>query len=303
MGLKNLLQKHSYVWLSLVVVVTWGLVPALAKLGDLPGGLTTLYVNWFAVAGILIIMSLNGSIWELKRAVPYRKLILIGLVWPFVYSILYFNSVHIGSPALTTIANYFWPVFYLFLASLFFGKRFLVESWLVVIVAVVAVAVPLLLEGGLNLIILPLILGLGAAASQAWFNLATEKPAADPWVTTLVIEIVTAIGSTIYVLFFEQLVVPSLTTLGYLGIIGVFSNGIGFWAFQRSGNESNKLGERANISRLMILCLTPLIQVVLLPILGVELVKPARWIGVVLISLGLVGYHLLSTKRESENNK
>ncbi len=118
----------------------------------------------------------------------------------------------------------------------------------------------------------------------------------NAWLVTFVIEVVTAIGASIYVFANEQFVVPSLEILGYMAFIGVLSNGIGFWAFLKASQESARLPETKTIF-LALMCLTPLVQVILLPILGVEVVGGARWFGSLLVTAALV-FHRLYPARE-----
>jgi len=286
-----------YIFYSILVIVLWGLVPAFAKIGNLPGGLTTFYVNWFAVVGVLVIMLFTGRTKQFNKPQPYKKLVIVGLFWPLAYSILYFTSINIGSASLTTIANYTWPILYFILASVFAGKKFSGKNWIVVVLSMLAVAIPILIGGNLKLLLLPLGLALFAALAQATYSLLTEKFNEDAWLITFVVELVTAIGSTIYVLIFEHFTIPDIKTLGYLAFIGILSNGVGFWAFLKASQESAKdTGHKTTF--LVLMCLTPLVQVVILPILGVESVSPAKMIGVVLICIALL-IHRVSPRNNS----
>ena len=279
---------------SLLVIVLWGLVPSFAKMGDMTGGLTTMYVNWFATIGVLVIMTVTGATKEFKRSQPYVKLATIGLIWPFAYSIAYFTSIDMGSGSMTTITNYFWPVFYLIVASVFSGKRFPKRSWIVVFMATLAVTIPTILQGNIRIVLLPITLGLTAALCQALFSLFSEGFKENDWLVTFVISVTTAIGATLYVILYESFVWPDTQTLFYMAFIGVLSNGIGFWAFLKAGKVSAE--ENHKTLFLVLMCLTPLAQVVLLPILGVESVSSEKWIGVVLITGALMAYRLYPTK-------
>jgi drug/metabolite transporter (DMT)-like permease len=223
--------------------------------------------------------------------------VIVGLVWPLLYSILYFTSINIGSASLTTIANYTWPIFYFILASLFANKRFSGRNWIVILLGILAVAIPILLDGNIKLLLLPLGLALAAALAQSAYSLLTEKFNEDAWLITFVVELVTAIGSVIYVLIFEHFTVPDLKTLGCLAFLGVLSNGVGFWAFLKASQESaNNTNHKTTF--LVLMCLTPIVQVVLLPLFGVESISTVKWIGVVLISIALL-IHRISSQKES----
>lgn len=292
-------MKDKYgttIFYSLIVVISWGLVPGLAKMGSLSTGLTTMYVNWFAVFCLGFLLIVKGRIKEFKKPKPYGKYLLIGLLWPLAYSIAYFGAIDLGGACLTTITNYVWPAIFLSIGS-FWGKKFTGQSWFVVIIAISAVAIPILLEGSLILLVFPIVLGLTAATAQACYSFITENVSEDPLLITFIIEVVTALGATLYVMILEKFVVPNIVTLGYLSIIGVISNGIGFWAFLKAGQVSNT--ERTKTLFLLLMCLTPIIQVVILPLLRVEEVTFERWVGVALIALALLLYRLPLSKKPS----
>jgi drug/metabolite transporter (DMT)-like permease len=287
-------DSHGYIHYSLAVVALWGLVPCLAKLGNLPGGLTTMYVNWFGLAGVLVIMLVNGSIKELARPQAYKRLVGIAMVWPLTYSVLYFGSIEKGSASLTTIANYLWPVFYLGIAFFLARKKFQGWSWLVVSLGVAGVIVPTLLADRVSLILFPLMLGIGAALCQAFFSFASEKAKENDWLITFINHLVTAVGSTIYVLLFERMVVPDLQTLGYLAYMGILAGSFGFWAFLKASKDVPT--PEAKTASLTLMCLTPLVQVFTLSILRAEAVSNAKWIGVFLMASAFALFRYYSGK-------
>lgn len=282
---------------SLLVIVLWGLVPSFAKMGDMTGGLTTMYVNWFATIGVLAIMAVTGATKEFKHSQPYLKLVGIGLIWPFAYSIAYFTSIDIGSGSMTTITNYSWPVFYLIVAAVIFKKQFSVQNWVVVFMATLAVVIPTVLQGNVQIAMKAVALGLFAALCQALFSLISEGLKENDWLVTFVISAVTAIGSTIYVAFYEKFVLPDMQTLFCVAFIGILSNGIGFWAFLKASKVSEE--ENHKTLFLILMCMTPIAQVILLPILGVEKPSVAMWVAVVTMAGALFVHRLYQRKLTS----
>ncbi len=283
---------------SLLVIVLWGLVPSFAKMGNMTGGLTTMYVNWFATFGVLAIMAVTGATKEFKRSQPYLKLVGIGLIWPFAYSIAYFTSIDIGSGSMTTITNYSWPVFYLIVAALIFKKRFSVQNWVVVFLATLAVIIPAILSGNVKIAIGAVALGLFAALCQALFSLIGENLEENAWLITFVISTVTAVGSTVYVMLYEKFVLPDIQTLLCFGFIGVLSNGIGFWAFLCGSKVSDIENHKPLF--LILMCMTPIAQVVLLTILGIEKPSLGMWIAVATIAGALCVHSLYQYKLKSK---
>lgn len=300
--LKILYKKYEYVWLSLIVVITWGLVPLFAKIGNLPGGQTTMWVNWFGVLGVLTIMAMFGKLGEIKKGLPYGKFVALGLIWPLAYSITYFNAIKIGGPSLATIANYTWPAFaMLFSYSILKSKKSL-KDWTVVFLAILGVAIPVVLEGNLKILIFPLILGVFAAGTQAYFNVRTGSfPDSWAWVLTLVVQLVTAVGATVYSILFETMVIPSISTFGYLAFLGIISGSIGFWAFISAGGVAHKSGGNNEVVFYILMCLTPFAQVLalLIPFWHVESVSPLRWIGVILVASCFLVYKILTKEKNN----
>lgn len=293
--------KYNYVIYAFLVIIAWGAVPSFAKLGNLPGGVTTVYVNWFAVIGLLPIMLLNGSIKEFKKPQPYKKIVLWGTIWPLAYSICYFTSVDKLGGSITTILNYVWPFFFLVLATLLKGKRYSVKSWAFVSLSIVGVLIAKVAavdtKVGLSLSIFWFV-GLGAALAQALYSVLTDGSAdIDAWLITMVVEIVTAVGATIYSVSVikDWVWVWDPTKLFYLSFLGVISNGLGFWAFLR-GNQVTSKNDNSKTIWLVLMCMVPFVQVLLLPVLRVESVPLSRWVAVGIVTLALIGYRVTKNK-------
>lgn len=117
--------NYRYIWLLLIAVTSWGVVPGFAKLGNLGGDITTFYVNWVAVFAVAAIITITGQWQKIRNYTSKQYLIMValGIAWPLVYSVAYFESVNVGGPALTTILNYSWPLFALFFAHLISRKK------------------------------------------------------------------------------------------------------------------------------------------------------------------------------------
>jgi len=287
--------RDNYIFYSLLVLTTWGVVPALAKIGGLPGGQTTMWVNTFGVIGVFIFMLIDRSFKfsEFKANVNYRNIILLGTVWPLMYSIAYFTSIDKGTSSMTIITNYTWPVFFL-LFSILAGRAVSKFNWIVVLLAFAGVATPFILEHEVRFFVGPILLGLTAAACQAVYSLASEYIKANDWVTILVVQAVTAAGALIYAFLFEVMVTPSLYSIYIAIILGVFSGSLGFYAFTKAGKLSAIAGAKPVFLSLM--SLIPFIQMIVIPLLKVESVPVTRWIGVILVVIALLVYRLADSK-------
>lgn len=290
---------RTLIFQILLVLVLWGIVPGFAKLGNLPGDVTTLYVNWIAVVAVGTIITVLG-LWQ--KVLSYRRreyLIMVGLgiVWPLIYSVSYFESINQGGPALATILNYTWPAFYLVIVWLLTGRKFELRSIFSIGLSIAAITITQLLQAReLSFALMPVLLGLVAAFSQGLYTAATDEKWStfDPWVMTFVVEIVTSIGVTILVLFRGSDLTVSSTTLFYLAVIGALSNGVGFWAFLASNRLSAQISEFWKSTWLVAMCLVPVVQVIFLPLVGIE-VSYYNWIGMILV-VGALFIHRFGAK-------
>src|SRR3989344_1974632 len=262
----------KYLLTILFVAVAWGVVPGLAQLGGLGGDVTTLYVNWIAVITLAVILTVRKE-WQVFRTYKlkdYRKLVGLGIVWPFIYSVTYFQSVKELGAGFTTVLNYTWPLFFILISMIVYKKdsEFLSKSAYKYIIPVLLVmaAVPVYMYDGTSFLFAwPIVFGLVAAVTQAIFSFFSgEKPKLDregasknllsfseynPWTLTFIVEVVTAVLVTVVVALSGNFVIPSLQTLGYLTLIGAVSNGIAFSYFVQGSALSAKMAEGKSYKR------------------------------------------------------
>lgn len=288
-SLKNWIESHwvGLFLIALVVLISWGSVPALAKLGDLPGGLTTFYVNWFAVVALGVILTLTKKwpiLWTYSKS-DWLKITGLGVVWPFIYSVSYFSAIKYGSGTTATILNYTWPIFFLLLSWLFYRAKISIASVISVFLSVTSVVVCTLYGGvgGVVITKVALICGIIAAITQAAYSLFGGRLRHDPLVVTFVVEVVTAVLSTVYVLFVEHsLVLPGMETIFYLAILGVISNGFGFWFFLWGNQISENSPKSGRFGFLILLSLTPFFQVLVLWLVKAEPISLGSFVSAAL---------------------
>lgn len=299
MLLKNLLKKYDYILKAFGVIISWGLVPLFAKIGNLPGGQTTMWVDSIGAIGVFLIMLISGKIHMIKKNLPYGKFLLFGLVWPLTYSVLYFNADKLGGPSLLTITNYTWPAFAMVVAYLLLNKKRKWIDWAVILLAIGGVIYTAVTGTNLKILMVPIVLGILAAAAQAIFNVLTStEPPDQAWVLTLVIQMVGGIGGLIYTLLFEttHIPIPSLNIFTYLVFLGLVSGSFGFWAFVSGMQSAHNLGDKKEIMFYILLCLVPIVQVLvlMLPFWHTETVSNARLIGVAMVFLSLLIFQISS---------
>ncbi len=300
---ENMANSDNYVIPAILVILTWGLVPTLAKQGNMPGDLTTFWVNLFAAPAVALLITAqvntSWSMFSSFKAGDYLTLTGIGLIWPLLYSITYFQSVKESGGTWTVILNYLWPIFALAWAFLLSNKQPNVGSVITVAVAVLAVFIARRntenTKRERNLTLLGLALGITAAVTQGFSSAAPDKWKYDAWAMTLVVEVVTVIGITIFVLLRKSFKVPSFTTMLSMCFVGAISNGIGFWAFLEGNQASARLGTVDTCYWLAALCSIPVVQAIALAKLGKEKVKKKHWFAVILLAANLMIHKLIHT--------
>lgn len=283
--------NYSYLGLLLIALLSWGVVPGFAKLGNLAGDVTTFYVNWVAVLAVVGIITVNKHWHKFKQYTlkQYLTMVALGITWPLVYSVAYFQTVQTAGPTLATILNYTWPLFTLIFAYLISKKSANKLSVLAVVLSAIAVGLTCYLDNhlGIGISLGALVLGLIAAATQGFYSAATDKWQFDPWIMTLVVEVVTAIGVSFLVIARGSFVIPTAETFAYLAVIGAISNGIGFWAFL-AGSQLSAKNMQSKTTWLIGMCFVPFMQVFLVVIMGAEKVSLWKWTGVAVIGVSLL---------------
>ena len=240
-----------------LLIVTWGIVPAFGKLANMPGDVTTFYVNITALIALALIISLmrykdqNGvvrSYWAKLKDYSFKDygfMVAIGVVWPLVYSLFYFQAIYEGEPVGMTILNYTWPLMVIGLAILKYGKKayYVTKAgakFIIPVILTVAAVVFYQMDATISFTGRILVMGLIAALTQALFNFIDHGY--DNWIALFVIEATTVVFIVPIMIFTTHYtMVPSWESLGLMSIIGVFGNAIGFWVFMEGRRECGEL--------------------------------------------------------------
>lgn len=280
---------------SVLVIVMWGLVPNLAKAADFPGGFTTFWVNVFSAVGVLAIMVLGGHLPQFKATYLLRRFVVLSVIWPLAYSISYFTVIKLSSGSLATLMNYMWPLFSLLLLSR--TMKIPRIGIFLTVVGFVCVAATVLIEGNISLILMPMVLGLIAPATQAYFNVTTNDERKYPgdyaWLLTFVGAVVTAVGAGLYILLMEQGQFTRGVSFGDLfplAVIGIGGNSIGFYAFLKAGQMSRTPNQK--VWFILSMFMIPFVQVLFLLIGTEPNINPIRIVGIAIVSVGLLIFKL-----------
>lgn len=303
----------------------WGVVPAFAKkalevVHDVY--LVIFYVNLTAVLFlglyITIIKKWRSFLTYKWGHVPI--MLLIGAIWPLSYSISYFHGINLTSPSMMTIINYTWPILLVPLALLLLKEQISKPKMIGVILGFLGVAVS---YGYLTTIkFFPgpslrwlLVLGLLAAFFQAFYATLDEKYKKklekdrkskkgggifDTISRVFIYEILTVAVITLIIAVTpsSHFTFPPWIPLIWLVVIGVFGNGVGFVTFTRA-MKGEKKTQAATI-----ICFTPLVQLIILLLMGVESLPRIIWI-IILISGWLIvcGYWFTSVERPAKEKR
>lgn len=297
-------EANTYLPFLLGLFLFWAVVPTFAKLGNLNGIQKTFWINWFAIPPLLVLALITRKTRRYRRY-PKLKLkslpsiVLLGLVWPFIYSVAYFESVNQGSPALTTIIGRTNILVYAPVLIFLLKKKsgFRPKDIVLMTVSVLAVAISLFKGVRWELVTtLSVILafvsafttGIYIALGEAW------KDKYNPILLTLIIEVVTAIGASIWILLSKSFVIPTGPTLWYLLFIGIFANGVAFWLYLEGLQRASRLKSSSHKVIFMIVQTGVLTfaQVLIVSLTGAEAITPAMWIGIGILVSGMVWYGL-----------
>jgi len=278
-----------------IVILMWGLVPALAKSADFSAGFTTFWVNVFSTVGVLIFMFLLGTwkeVRELKRANGLRYAG-VSVVWPLAYSLAFFSVIDMDTGSLATLLNYMWPLFALVLLWRSGKMRVPAAGAAAAVLAFFGVVITFLLEGEVKVLLPAVAVGIFAPITQAYFNVETDDEKRYPhlWLLTLIGALVTVVGSAIFILVAEngRFFDVELLDLLPLAIIGIGGNSLGFFAFVKASQLSSRSTE-AKITYLLSMFLVPFAQLLALLTGGVEDISGYRWIGVAIVAVSLLGF-------------
>jgi len=246
--------------LIVLLTVTWGIVPAFGKLANMPGDVTTFYVNITALIALVLIISFmkyEGTDGVVRRYwtklkdysfKDYGLMVAIGVVWPLVYSLLYFQAIYEGEPVGMTILNYTWPLIVIRLAILKYRKKAYYLSkagvkFIIPVILTVTAVVFYQMDATISFTARIMVMGLIAALTQALFNFIDHGY--DNWIALFVIEATTVVFIVPIMIFTTHYtMVPSWESLGLMSIIGVVGNAIGFWVFMEGRRESKGLVDK-----------------------------------------------------------
>jgi drug/metabolite transporter (DMT)-like permease len=290
-----------------LLLIFWGLVPAVSKLGKMDGIQMTFWVNIFAVATLMIIVPfVNTSTRRRKYKklgfVDYLKICSLGLVYPLLYSLLYFQAIYEGSPALTQIIGRTSILIYIPVLVYVFRIKGSLAVKDIVLMSLTVAAVLVGLSGKISLIeSVPttIVMAVFAAILNGFYNALADKwkNSYDPLIVTFIIEIVSAIGSAVLIIATNKFYIPQGTSLLYLLLIGVLANGFGFWlyleGFQKAANMQSS--SHKVVFLVFLTGILSLIQALLISISGAENISTSLWIGFFILLSGMTWYGLKKT--------
>ncbi len=285
------------------LLIFWAVVPAFSKLGNFNGLQKTFWINGFATVALLIIVAVTHLI---SKAKVQRKISLysvlqissVGIIWPFLYSILYFQSIHIGSPSITTLIGRTSILIYAPLLVFTFKMSGALTKRDIFLMIISVIAVSVALKGEINtgtIYILSLIMAFGASIANGVYTVFAEvwKSKYDSLFFTLVVEFVTFLMASIFTIATKSFVLPTGKDLFYLAFIGIFSNALAFWfflkGFQIAANMARSHKVMFLIAQSSVLTFA---QIAVVWFLKAEAISLSTIFGAIILCLGLLWYGL-----------
>lgn len=296
-------EAKAYGLYLFLLLIFWAVVPAFSKLGNFNGLQKTFWINGFAVIALLIIFAISKLVTKNKTRSSISlfsllKISLIGILWPFAYSIFYFQSIHIGSPSLTTIIGRTSILFYAPMLVYVFKKSGSLTKRDVILMIISVFSVVVAFIGKVNteaIYLVSVILAIGASITNGVYTAFAEiwKSKYNSLFFTLVVEFVTFFLSAIFTLITKSLVIPTGKDLFYLAFIGILSNGFAFWFFLKGFQIAAKIGASHKVMFLIVQSsVLTFAQIVLVGLLGAEAISISTIVGVFVLCLGLLWYGL-----------
>lgn len=296
-------EAKKYALYLFFILIFWAVVPAFSKLGNFDGIQKTFWINGFAVVALLILVVLTKLFTKRKS---YRKISLyfllqislVGIIWPFLYSILYFQSIYLGSPSLTTLIGRTSILIYAPILVFILKKRNALAKRDIILMTISVIAVGIALGGKVNsstAYTLAIIMAFGASMANGIYTAFAEiwRSKYDSLIFTLIIEFVTFLLASILTILTKSFVIPTGKDLFYLAFIGIFSNALAFWfflkGFQIASNIANSHKVIFLISQSSVLTFA---QIVVVWFLKAEIISTSMVLGVILLCLGLLWYGL-----------
>ncbi|MEK7497703.1 MAG: DMT family transporter [Patescibacteria group bacterium] len=293
--------KYSLYLIGLLIF--WAVVPAFSKLGNYNGLQKTFWINGFAVVVLLLIFWVK-RFFEKKVAentislFSLLKVSLVGIVWPFLYSILYFQSIYLGSPSLTTLIGRVNILVYAPILVIAFKKKEALSRRDIILMTVSVIAVGIALSSNLNsnsIYLISILMAFGATLASGIYTAIAEiwRSKYSSLFFTLVIEFITFLFAAIFTFFTKSFIFPAGKDLFYLAFIGIFSNALAFWFFLKGFQIATKLGNSHKVIFLVFQSsILTFAQITVIWLLKAESISITTVLGAVVLSLGLLWYGL-----------
>lgn len=231
-------MKKEYI-LAGGTIMLWGMMPPFTKL--LLSGLSnakTVFIS--SMIAFIFMAVLNLACGNLKRFLQYRpkdyvKMIALGFMGKFLYSVLYFYGLSGLAAGDACIINYLWPVMTVVFSCLWLGERFTWRKSMAIFASfsgVVLVASKGSMEGLLSGNLRGIVSCVAAAVCYGAFNVLNKKENRDQFVSMTVYFFSAALFSGIWFLAEgESIALTGLQTAGIIWL-GVFMDAAAFlmWA-------------------------------------------------------------------------
>ncbi|MEK7497637.1 MAG: DMT family transporter [Patescibacteria group bacterium] len=296
-------EATKYLPYLLCLLLFWAVVPAFSKLGNFNGLQKTFWINGFAVVALLLFTGITKLFTKnkIQRKISLYsllKILIIGIIWPFLYSIFYFESIYLGSPSLTTLIGKTSILIYAPILVFILKKRKALAKRDLILMTLSVFAVGVALSKSINsntIYFLAIAMAFGASIANGIYTAFAEiwRSKYNSLVFTLIIEFVTFFLSSLLVILTKSFVIPTGKDLFYLAFIGIFSNALAFWFFLKGFQIASKISNSHKVIFLVFQSsILTFAQIVVIWIFKAETVSVTTILGVVILSLGLLWYGL-----------
>jgi len=277
--------KITQLYLFLTIFF-WASTPAVSKL--LLEEMDSFQISFYMILIAMIVLFL--MVFVKRKSIKYDvkdylTFAYMGGLGIFLYYILYFSSLIFISAQETTIINYLWPIMVIVFASLILKERITLKKIIAILLSFMGVYIVVshdTLSSFTSSNIIGVLLAFLGAVSYSLFSVLGKKYNYDIIASMALYYLFSFIFIIPTILFFSEIIIPSIKAFIGLLWLGLFSASTGnvLWFLVLKDGETSKM---ANM-----IYLVPFISLVYIYFLTGEKILLSSLIGLILIVLGIL---------------
>jgi drug/metabolite transporter (DMT)-like permease len=281
-------KNIQYIFVAMTILL-WSFVPTVAKLvlRNLNAFQVLNFTSFFAVLSLSFAVLFQKKVKSIKNYSRKQILtmILIGVLSPFIYYVLLFESFERAPVADAQILNYMWPIFVVIFATFILRQKLSIVKLTGIILSFFGAFI-VVIKGQFSIFNpeygIGYIMAILAAMIYGLFSVLGKKYDYERFSSMLVYYISTFVLVTLTVSLFSNFVIPSFWELLGLFYLGGIANSIG-WVFWF---KALQVGDIAKMSNLIYL--VPFLSLIPVQFILNENIQIMSILGLLLIVTGIL---------------